>query len=154
MYSSPDVEGQVQGDVRPLPSSPYSALPSGPGSPTTAMPLRLPQPQPTPTASPLPGNRIPSLTSLPSDLFPQSLSCELSWSTHTQFCTPLRTDICFDSGWGFGKGPVKTQRKSEIYPAASYLQIPFSGPIRQRALSLVQAFCCSLVPASRVFLDL
>lgn len=153
MYSSPDVEGQVQGDVHPIPSSPYSALPSGPGSPTTAMPLHLPQPQPTPTASPLPGNQMASLPAYRLTYF-HNLCLANCHGVRTQFCTPLRTDICLDSGWGFGKGPIKTQRKSEIYPAASYLQIPFSGPIRQRALSLVQAFCCSLVPASRVFLDL
>lgn len=95
--------------------------------------LRLPQPQPTPTTSPFPGNRIASLPAYRLTYF-HSLCLANCHGVRTQFYTPLRTDICLDSGWGFGKGPVKTQRKSEIYPAASYLQIPFSGPIRQRAM--------------------
>ena len=103
LYSSPDVEGQVQGDMCPIPSSPYSALPSGPGPPTTVMLLRLPLPQPTPTTSPLPREPDSLLASLPSDTFPQSLSSKLSLSMHTILHTS-EDKYLFRFGVGVGEG--------------------------------------------------
>lgn len=70
-----------------------------------------------------------------------------------QLYTPPRIDTVQTQGGSWGRDQLKPKGCLEATLTTSYLHLSFSRPNRYEAtLPLVQAFCCSLVLASRVLL--